>query len=123
MRRNECGQGEDPSLAPVVGPQHQQHVLDADDHHKRPHDDRNRTQHVDAIDRQLVRLSLERFTDRIQRTRSKIPIDDAERANHERDQTRWRALATRRRRRRFDDHVTMGHRRRARRRSIADKYR
>ena len=86
LRRDQCGEREDAALAVVVGPQHQQHVLDGDDDHERPHDDRHRPHHVHPIDGQAVALADERLADRVQRARAEVAVDDAERADDQRHQ-------------------------------------
>ena len=77
-------QRHDAALAVVVDSQDQEHVLQRDDHEQRPDDQRQRA--VDAKRRRRHRMvAAEDQLDRVERARADVAVDDAQRAERERE--------------------------------------
>ena len=82
-RRQQRGQREDAALAVVVGAHDEREVLDRDDQHQRPEDERQDAEHVRLGRRDRVR-SEEALAHRVERAGADVAVDDAERAEGQR---------------------------------------
>jgi hypothetical protein len=80
---DEGGQGHDAAVTAVVGAHDEACVLDRDDDHERPEDERSRA--VDALGggRRGLRVLREDGLDRVQGARADVAVDDAEGAERE----------------------------------------
>ena len=76
-------QSEDAALALVVGAQHEDQVLDRDDEDQRPGDERQDAEDIGRGRGDAVR-PVEALSQRIERARADIAVDDAERREHRR---------------------------------------
>ena len=85
---HECGEGEDPTLALVVGTHHEREVLDGDDDDQRPEHDRSDAERRRLVDQEL--RMVERFTERVDRAGPDVAVDDSEGAERQRGQPRGR---------------------------------
>jgi hypothetical protein len=75
---DERHQREDPPLAPIVRAQDDDHVLDRNDEDQRPDDEGQDPEHVGWAHRDRVR-SVEALAQRVERARSDVAVDDAQR--------------------------------------------
>jgi hypothetical protein len=76
--KNERHQCENPALAAIVGLHDKRYVLDRHDNYQRPENQREDAVNVFRRSREAV-LGLEAFAQRVQRTRSDVTVNDAER--------------------------------------------
>ena len=84
--RDEREQRQDAARAFVVGSHDEREVLDDDDHHQRPEDERQNPEHVGRGDRDVVRiLRAEALLECVERARADVAVDDADRTDHRAD--------------------------------------
>ena len=80
---NERGKRQNPALAPVVGAHDQRYVFERHDDHQRPENRRQHAEDVFVRERERVRAG-ECGTERVERARADVAVNDADRADHER---------------------------------------
>src|SRR5207302_7293178 len=75
-------EGEDATLAAVVGAQHVDLVLERDDDDERPEDERQHAEDVGGADRHAAR-GVEALVDGVERAGADVAVDDAEGAERQ----------------------------------------
>jgi hypothetical protein len=88
-RRREREQRHDAAFAVIIRPQDQDDVLQRNDDHQRPEDQRNDADDIESIERETVG-GIEHGGERIERARADVTIDHAERGQRERWKSRRR---------------------------------
>jgi hypothetical protein len=89
---NEGGQRQDAALAVVVGAHHEDQILDADDDHQRPEDEREHPEDVVGSHHNAVTVAAEGLAHGIQRAGAHVAVDDAQRPERRRRQRRLAAV-------------------------------
>ncbi len=82
-RLAERHQGEHTALALVVGPEEDQHVLERDDQHQRPKDQRQNAEDGLAAGKAVAPGGGHCLAKGIKRARADVAVDDADRADHQ----------------------------------------
>ena len=85
-RRRECRERKDAPLPVIVGPQHEDEVLERDDDDQCPEDQRQDAEDVVVRRGDRVR-ALEALADRVERARADVAVNDAERGEREHDES------------------------------------
>jgi hypothetical protein len=88
---SEGHQGECPAFAVIVGTQQNDHILDADDQDQRPHDQGQDAENdVFARRGPCTARGKDRFAHGVERTRADVAVDDADRAQGQRQERHLR---------------------------------